>query len=107
MRRWRRALAERGREPDGFPNALATMWTWVSQDRAEGDRVLTEVLAPVLRRDPDELRAQVCVGPAEHCAELLSRYAEAGCERVYLWPLGDEPRQIELVAAAAQSSSGW
>ena len=95
-----RALEERGREPDGFPNALATMWTWVSEDRAEGDRVLADVLAPLLRRDPDELRAQVCVGPAGHCAELLSRYAEAGCERVYLWPLGDEARQIELVAEA-------
>ena len=35
------------------------------------DRVLADVLAPLLRRDPDELRAQVCVGPAEHCAELL------------------------------------
>jgi len=93
-------LEDRGREADGFPNALATMWTWVSKDRAEGDRMLSEVLAPVLRRDPDELRDQVCVGPAEHCAELLSRYAEAGCERVYLWPLGDERRQLELVAGA-------
>ena len=83
---------------DGFPNALSTMWTWVTEDQAEADRVLDDVLAPLLRRDPDELRAQVCVGPAEHCAELLSRYAEAGCDRVYLWPLGDEPRQIELVA---------
>jgi len=62
--------------------------------------VLADVLAPVLRRDPDELRARVCVGPAEHCAELLSRYAEAGCERVYLWPLADEARQLELVAEA-------
>jgi alkanesulfonate monooxygenase SsuD/methylene tetrahydromethanopterin reductase-like flavin-dependent oxidoreductase (luciferase family) len=96
----RRALADRGREPDGFPNALATMWTWISKDRAEGDRVLADVLAPVLKRDPDELRAQVCVGPAGHCAELLSRYAEAGCERVYLWPLGDEARQLALVADA-------
>ena len=33
-----RALEDRGRPPDGFPNALATMWTWVSKDRAEGDR---------------------------------------------------------------------
>ena len=57
-----------------------------------------DVLAPVLRRDPDELRGQVCVGPAEHCAELLSRYAEAGCQRVFLWPLGDEQRQLELIA---------
>src|SRR6266511_569301 len=78
--------------------SLATMWTWVARDRAEGDRVLAEILAPLLDRVPDELRGQVCVGPAEHCAELLSRYAEAGCQRVYLWPLGDERRQIELVA---------
>jgi alkanesulfonate monooxygenase SsuD/methylene tetrahydromethanopterin reductase-like flavin-dependent oxidoreductase (luciferase family) len=92
------ALEQRGRDPTRFPNALATMWTWVSRDRAEADRVLADVLAPILGRDPDELRTQVCVGPAEYCAELLSRYAEAGCERVYLWPLGDESRQLELVA---------
>ena len=60
--------------------------------------MLGDVLAPMLNRDPADLRAQVCVGPVEHCAELLSRYAEAGCERVYLWPLGDERRQLELVA---------
>ena len=93
-----RELEGRGRDADGFPNALATMWTWVSDDRAEGDRVLGDVLAPLLNRDPDELRGQVCIGPVEHCAELLSRYAEAGCQRVYLWPLGDERRQLELVA---------
>jgi alkanesulfonate monooxygenase SsuD/methylene tetrahydromethanopterin reductase-like flavin-dependent oxidoreductase (luciferase family) len=94
------ALEDRGRDADGFPNALATMWTWVSKDRANADRVLADVLAPILRRDPDELRTQVCVGSAEHCAELLSRYADAGCERVYLWPLGDERGQLELVAGA-------
>ena len=93
-----RALEEHGRDATGFPNALATMWTWVSRDRAEGDRVLADVLAPILRRDPDELRGQVCIGPAGHCAELLARYAEAGCDRVYLWPLGEEARQIELIA---------
>jgi len=94
-----RALADRGRAADGFPNALSTMWTWVARDAADRDRVLTEVLAPLLRRDPDELGAQICVGSAEHCAELLSRYADAGCQRVYLWPLGEERRQLELVAS--------
>jgi hypothetical protein len=74
------------------------MWTWITEDEHEADRVLREVLAPLLRRDPDDLRAQLCIGSAEHCAELLSRYAAAGCERVHLWPLGDEPRQIELAA---------
>jgi alkanesulfonate monooxygenase SsuD/methylene tetrahydromethanopterin reductase-like flavin-dependent oxidoreductase (luciferase family) len=94
-----RALEDRGRDADGFPNALATMWTWVSNNRTEADRVLADVLAPLLNRDPNELRGQVCIGPAEHCAELLSRYAEAGCQRVYLWPLGEERRQLELVAS--------
>ena len=93
------ALEARGRQPEGFPNALATMWTWISSTRAEGERILADVLAPILRRDPDELRARVCVGTAEHCAELLARYADAGCDRVYLWPLGDEPRQLELAAS--------
>lgn len=92
-------LRARGRSPEGFPSALATMWTWVTESRSEANRVLTQILAPLLGRDPEELRGQVCVGPAAHCAELLSRYSEAGCGRVYLWPLGDEARQIELVAA--------
>ncbi|HET8953287.1 MAG TPA: LLM class flavin-dependent oxidoreductase [Solirubrobacteraceae bacterium] len=91
-----------GREslPGGFPNALVTMWTWITEDAREADRVLHDVLAPMLRRDPAGLGDQLCIGPAERCAELLSRYAAAGCERVHLWPLGDEPRQIELAATA-------
>jgi alkanesulfonate monooxygenase SsuD/methylene tetrahydromethanopterin reductase-like flavin-dependent oxidoreductase (luciferase family) len=93
-------LHAQGRDPDRFPNALVTMWTWITADARDADRVLREILAPLLKRDPDVLRDQLCIGPAEKCAELLSRYAEAGCERVHLWPLGDEPRQIELAATA-------
>lgn len=92
------ALRARGRDPGRFPNALATMWSWITEDGREADRMLREVLAPMLKRDPAALRDQLCIGPAEKCAELLSRYAQAGCERVHLWPLGDEPRQIELAA---------
>ena len=94
-----RELRDRGRDPRAFPNALVTMWTWITPDAREADRILRDVLAPLLRRDPAALRDQVCVGPPESCAELLSRYAHAGCERVHLWPLGDEPRQIELASS--------
>lgn len=94
-----RELEARGRDGTAFPNALATMWTWVTADRAESDRIVGDVLAPLLKRDPDDLRGRLCIGPAEDCAALLSEYAAAGCQRVYLWPLGDEQRQIELVAS--------
>jgi len=95
----RAKLRERGREANGFPNALVTMWTWVTEDRAERDRVLRDVLAPLLGRDPEDLRELLCIGSAGHCAELLSRYERAGCEWVQLWPLGEERRQIERFAA--------
>ncbi len=93
-----RFAAARDALPDGFPNALVTMWSWITEDARDAERVLRDVLAPLLRRDPDDLREQLCIGPPERCAELLSRYAQAGCERVHLWPLGDVPRQIELAA---------
>ncbi|MDR7251524.1 alkanesulfonate monooxygenase SsuD/methylene tetrahydromethanopterin reductase-like flavin-dependent oxidoreductase (luciferase family) [Nocardioides sp. BE266] len=93
----RRRLAEehdrQGRSP--LPAALATMWTRITDDDAETERVLRDVLAPIVRRDPDELRDRVCVGSAEHCARLLSSYAAAGCVRTYVWPLGDEVAQLE------------
>jgi alkanesulfonate monooxygenase SsuD/methylene tetrahydromethanopterin reductase-like flavin-dependent oxidoreductase (luciferase family) len=89
-----------GKDPDRFPNALVTMWTWITEDAHDAERRLRDVLAPLLKRDPEALRDQLCIGPAERCAELLSRYAKAGCQRVHLWPIGDEPRQIELAAAA-------
>lgn len=91
-------LQARGREARDFPNGLATMWTWVTEDRPDRDRVLGEVLGPLLKRNAEELEGRLCIGPAEECAALLSAYAQAGCQRVYLWPLGEERRQIELVA---------
>jgi alkanesulfonate monooxygenase SsuD/methylene tetrahydromethanopterin reductase-like flavin-dependent oxidoreductase (luciferase family) len=91
-------LAERSRDAAGFPNGLATMWTWVTEDGAEAARMRTEMLAPLLGRDPDELADRLCIGSAEHCARLLSDYARAGCDWVQLWLLGDERRQIELLS---------
>jgi alkanesulfonate monooxygenase SsuD/methylene tetrahydromethanopterin reductase-like flavin-dependent oxidoreductase (luciferase family) len=91
-------LRRQGKTSSDFPNGLATMWLWLTEDRSEADKMLAEVLGPVVKRDPDYLRPRVCVGSAEHCLDLLARYAAAGLERVFLWPLGDESRQLDLVA---------
>jgi len=98
----RSELGAQGRPMEYFPNALVTMWTWVTESRSEEERMLNGVLAPLLKRDAPELRGQVCVGSPEKCAELLSRYAKAGCRRVHFWPLGDEVRQIESLIADVQ-----
>jgi alkanesulfonate monooxygenase SsuD/methylene tetrahydromethanopterin reductase-like flavin-dependent oxidoreductase (luciferase family) len=84
-----------GRAADGFPTTLVTMWTCITADAREAERIQRELLAPLLKRDPGVLRDQLCIGPPEKCAELLSSHARAGCERVHLWPLAHESQQID------------
>ena len=89
-------LAATGRSPDGFPNGIATMWLYVTDRRREADRMLGETLAPMLNRPIEALRdLALPIGSAEQCAERISAYAEAGAERIFVWPLADELRQLE------------
>ena len=79
-----------------LPHALATTWTYVSEDPADAERMLTDTLAPMLKRPVDSLR-HLPIGPAEVCAQRLAAFAAAGVERLMLWPLTDGVRQLELV----------
>ena len=50
----------------------------------------------LLRRPAETLKPLLLIGAAEHCAAVVRAYEEAGVERLFLWPLADEPRQLEL-----------
>jgi alkanesulfonate monooxygenase SsuD/methylene tetrahydromethanopterin reductase-like flavin-dependent oxidoreductase (luciferase family) len=87
-------LRAQGKDPARFPNAIATMWTYVTEDRAQADALLADVLAPMVRRPVAELRGSLPIGPAEECARVLRAYRDAGAQRVFVWPLGDERSQL-------------
>ncbi len=53
-----------GRDPAGFPDAIATMWLHLTDRPEEARSTLADVLAPVLSRDPDELARILPVGNA-------------------------------------------
>jgi alkanesulfonate monooxygenase SsuD/methylene tetrahydromethanopterin reductase-like flavin-dependent oxidoreductase (luciferase family) len=91
------ALLSAGRDPAGFPLALATMWTFVTDDRAEAETRLG-ALASMLDRDPVVLGRQVLIGTAEHCAGVLGAYAQVGVETVFIWPVGDPISQLHTFA---------
>jgi hypothetical protein len=91
----RALLRERGRDPDSFPNALATMWCYVTDDRDEAERVMQERVIPTIHRPEEVLRERVPVGPAAAFAEKLTAFARAGVRRVLIWPVADEVRQLE------------
>jgi alkanesulfonate monooxygenase SsuD/methylene tetrahydromethanopterin reductase-like flavin-dependent oxidoreductase (luciferase family) len=92
-----------GVDPQRFPNAIASMFMYVTENVAEADDVVSQVLAPTLRRDPEQLRERLLVGSAGACADRLDRYAAAGAERVLLWPVWDETRQLERFHEAVMS----
>jgi alkanesulfonate monooxygenase SsuD/methylene tetrahydromethanopterin reductase-like flavin-dependent oxidoreductase (luciferase family) len=103
-----------GRASEHFPNGLATMWLYVTEDRKAADRMLTDVLGPMLKRPVEALRElSLPIGPAESCAERLAAFADAGVQRAFLWPLADELEQLEafhdrvapLVRASARRPS--
>ncbi len=91
----REQLVSAGKNPESFPNALATMWTYVTEDQSEADRLLSRTLGPMLKRPLEELREQLTIGSPELCAEKLTAYAESGAQRVFVWPLGDDLEQLE------------
>lgn len=107
---WRR-LADQlevfGKDPNRFPNAIATMFFYVTEERAAARRIVREVLSPTLNRPEEELSQRLLVGPAGECAEKLAAYQAAGAQRIFLWPVEDELRQLavfrERVAAAAST----
>jgi alkanesulfonate monooxygenase SsuD/methylene tetrahydromethanopterin reductase-like flavin-dependent oxidoreductase (luciferase family) len=91
-------LRRAGKDLDGFPNAIATMWLHVTESPREAERVLDTVLAPALGRPIEQVRAlDLPIGSAEQCAERLDAYARVGAQRIFVWPLTDEVRQLQLL----------
>ena len=88
-------LPEHGKAADTFPNALATMWCFITDDRDEAERVLEERVVPTVHRPQETLRERLPIGPAELFAEKLTAFAQAGVQRVFIWPVADEARQLE------------
>jgi alkanesulfonate monooxygenase SsuD/methylene tetrahydromethanopterin reductase-like flavin-dependent oxidoreductase (luciferase family) len=89
-------LSKRGRNAGEFPNGLATMWFYITEDEAEADRILEQRLVPVINRPESTLRERLPVGSAAAFGEKLSAFRDAGVQRVLIWPVADEQRQLEL-----------
>jgi alkanesulfonate monooxygenase SsuD/methylene tetrahydromethanopterin reductase-like flavin-dependent oxidoreductase (luciferase family) len=85
-----------GKDPVSFPNMLATMFMYVTDNDAETERVLTGTLTALLNRPVDQLRERLLVGSPEVCAAKLAAYKAAGVQRVFVWPIKDEIEQLRI-----------
>jgi alkanesulfonate monooxygenase SsuD/methylene tetrahydromethanopterin reductase-like flavin-dependent oxidoreductase (luciferase family) len=97
-----------GKAPASFPSAIATTWLHITEDTAVAERTLSDVLAPMLHRPAEALRsAPLLIGPAELCAERLAAFVDAGVRRLFVWPLADEIRQLELFRELVTCRAPW
>jgi alkanesulfonate monooxygenase SsuD/methylene tetrahydromethanopterin reductase-like flavin-dependent oxidoreductase (luciferase family) len=96
LRQLQEFLIAADKDPSSFPNAVATMWLYITEDEAIAERMLHEVLAPAINRPAAELRERLPIGSAQNCAKKLVAYQQVGVQRVYLWPLADELEQIKI-----------
>lgn len=92
----REQLRLAGKDPQSFPNALVTMFMYITDDETEADRILSETIGALLKRPIGELRERLLVGSPQSCAEKLAAYQAAGVQRVFLWPVAAELEQLEI-----------
>jgi alkanesulfonate monooxygenase SsuD/methylene tetrahydromethanopterin reductase-like flavin-dependent oxidoreductase (luciferase family) len=85
-----------GKDPASFPNSLATMFMYITEDKFKAERLLSETLAAALHRPVDQLRERLLVGSPEVCAEKIAAYKAAGVQRVFVWPVTDEIEQLRI-----------
>ena len=72
------------------------MFMYITEDKAETERVLAEMLTALLNRPVDQLRERLLVGSPEVCAEKLVAYRAVGVQRVFIWPIKDEIEQLRI-----------
>jgi alkanesulfonate monooxygenase SsuD/methylene tetrahydromethanopterin reductase-like flavin-dependent oxidoreductase (luciferase family) len=96
--RLQQLLIEEGRDPDGFPNLVATLFFYVGDD---AERVIGERLAPLLGKAPADMLACCAYGTPDDVHERVRAYADAGAQQVHLWPAADPLEQLEALAAIA------
>jgi alkanesulfonate monooxygenase SsuD/methylene tetrahydromethanopterin reductase-like flavin-dependent oxidoreductase (luciferase family) len=99
--RLRALLADEGRDPDAFPNIVATLFFYVGDD---AERVIAERLAPLLGKAPDDMLACSAFGTAEDVAARVRAYADAGAQQVHLWPAADPLDQLEALASSSDGA---
>ncbi|HEX5096416.1 MAG TPA: LLM class flavin-dependent oxidoreductase [Acidimicrobiia bacterium] len=95
---WQQLQSLLGARADGFPNALATMWCYITDDDAEAERVLVERVVPTVHRPEAVLRERLPIGSPVRFAEKLRAFADAGVQQVFIWPVADEVEQLHRFA---------
>ena len=89
-------LNSAAKDPTTFPNALVTMFMYLTEDKSAAEQMLSGALGRLLNRPSEQLRERLLVGSVVECAEKVARYKAAGVQRLFIWPIKDEIEQLRF-----------
>lgn len=98
-----RHLAAFHKEAATFPNAIATMFCYITDDQTTVAHVLKDLLCKAINRPESDLRERLLIGPAGECVRKLLAYKQAGAQLVFIWPITDEAGQLEIFQRSVAS----
>ena len=91
-----RQLESFGKHPAAFPNAVATTYLHLTDDRDEATTVLRMLVSP--HQAPSDLRDRSLIGSPDDCIQKLRGLEAAGVQEVFVWPVRDELLQLRRFA---------
>ena len=87
-------LEQEGKDPAAFPNAVSTMALYISDSKADLERVPR---GPEHSHEPDEApHERTMVGSSAECIEKLHRWKDSGAQALFLRPFEDGLTQMRL-----------
>jgi alkanesulfonate monooxygenase SsuD/methylene tetrahydromethanopterin reductase-like flavin-dependent oxidoreductase (luciferase family) len=98
--KWNFLLAYRkslGKEEDElFDNSIVSMFGYIHDDKDKVHKVVSEILAPALRRPAEDLEQMLLFGSIDDCLRKVRNLVDAGVKRVHFWPVLDYEDQIRI-----------
>ena len=98
--KWNFLLAYRkslGKEEDElFDNSVVSMFGYIHNDKDKVHKVVSEILAPALRRPVEDLEQMLLFGSLDECLRKVRNFVDAGVKRIHFWPVLDYEDQIRI-----------
>jgi alkanesulfonate monooxygenase SsuD/methylene tetrahydromethanopterin reductase-like flavin-dependent oxidoreductase (luciferase family) len=98
--KWNFLLAYRkslGKEEDElFDNSVVSMFGYIHDDKDKVHKVVSEILAPALRRPVEDLEQMLLFGSIDKCLQKVRNLVDAGVKRIHFWPVLDLEDQIRI-----------
>ena len=65
LERLNRYVSDVGKDSGNFPNAIATMFCYITEDQKKAQDIIREIIGPTLNRPEEELKERLLVGSAQ------------------------------------------